>query len=180
MNEIWMPIPGYCDRYEASSLGRLRSKEHVRVRESRGGRLYSSTYPAKILKLKITKENRKSVCLYVDGVKIHCAVHRLILLAFKGPCPEGLEACHNNGDSLANDIDNLRWDTRASNCEDRKIHGVNPVGERHGNAKLDWEKVALIRAEPTYNREIAKKYGIEVSVGYKIRRGVAWKHVQSP
>lgn len=53
-------------------------------------------------------------------------VHLLVLEAFVGPCPPGLEGCHTNGDGLDNKLTNLRWDTHAANMQDRLRHGRNP------------------------------------------------------
>src|SRR5262245_43976187 len=39
------------------------------------------------------------------------SVHRLILEAFVGPCPDGYVACHNDGTRSNNRPENLRWDT---------------------------------------------------------------------
>lgn len=52
-------------------------------------------------------------------------VHRLVLEAFVGPCPEGQEGCHNNGDVLNCRLTNLRWDTKSSNNLDRVKHGTH-------------------------------------------------------
>lgn len=51
-------------------------------------------------------------------------VHRLVLETFVGPRPEGMEACHNNGDPTDNRLGNLRWDTRSENVKDAVRHGV--------------------------------------------------------
>jgi hypothetical protein len=39
-------------------------------------------------------------------------VHRAVLMAFVGPCPEGHEARHLNGEPNDNRLSNLCWDTR--------------------------------------------------------------------
>lgn len=60
------------------------------------------------------------VSLYRRGQKrITRYVHRLVLLAFVGPCPDGMEACHGIGGSKDNRVDNLRWDTPSANVSDR-------------------------------------------------------------
>jgi len=50
-------------------------------------------------------------------------VHRLVLLAFVGAPPKGMEACHYDGDPQNNNLSNLRWDTAKENWVDRKRHG---------------------------------------------------------
>src|SRR5262245_38045005 len=49
---------------------------------------------------------------------------RLVLLAFVGPCPEGMECRHLDGNPQNNHVDNLRWGTSAENTEDQRRHGT--------------------------------------------------------
>lgn len=49
-------------------------------------------------------------------------VHRLVLLAFVGPCPEGMECRHLNGVRADCRLENLAWGTRDENVEDRRRH----------------------------------------------------------
>lgn len=53
--------------------------------------------------------------------RIHC----LMLTTFVGPRPDGMVACHNDGDRLNNDLSNLRWDTVQSNVADLMSHGTH-------------------------------------------------------
>lgn len=57
-------------------------------------------------------------------------IHRAVLLAWVGPCPDGMEGCHNDGNPENNSVDNLRWDTRSANQYDRWRHArvINPGG----------------------------------------------------
>jgi hypothetical protein len=50
-------------------------------------------------------------------------VHSLVMLAFVGPRPDGLEVCHNNGVASDNRLSNLRYDTRSENNVDSSKHG---------------------------------------------------------
>lgn len=59
-----------------------------------------------------------------DGRK-RFLVHVLVLENFLHKRPEGLVACHNNGDPADNRIENLRWDTVSSNVRDQVKHGVH-------------------------------------------------------
>ena len=52
--------------------------------------------------------------------KVTCRyVHRLVLEAFVGPCPPGLECLHRDHDTANNRLRNLRWGTRTENIEDK-------------------------------------------------------------
>jgi hypothetical protein len=55
-------------------------------------------------------------------------VHRLVLEAFVGPCPVGMEACHENDVKTDNRLSNLAWKTRSANLRDAVRNG------RHRNA----------------------------------------------
>lgn len=51
-------------------------------------------------------------------------LHDLVLAAFHGPKPKGLQACHNDGDKLNNHFSNLRYDTCQANIDDRERHRI--------------------------------------------------------
>lgn len=116
------------------------------------------------------------VSLYLDK-KITKRVNRLILEAFKGSCPKGLECCHNNGVRTDNRLKNLRWDTRSNNAKDAVKHGthVNNSGENCGTAKLTKQDVRLIRKlyeSKKFNQyQLANKFNVNQSnISYIIRR----------
>ena len=102
-------------------------------------------------------------------------LHRLILEAFVGPCPDGMEGCHNDDDKLNNRLSNLRWDTRFGNMADRVARDCCNRGEQNGMAKLSDSQRALIREEyavggVTYY-DLGRKYKVDHSAIYKIVRG---------
>lgn len=68
---------------------------------------------------------------WIDGKSQPWAVAHLVLLAFVGPRPCGLESCHKDGNHLNNTPGNLRWDTHQSNMKDRSRHGRS---SRHGSS----------------------------------------------
>jgi hypothetical protein len=120
------------------------------------------------------------VTLVRDGRKHTRRVSRLILTAFRGPCPEGMEACHNNGDRRDDRIDNLRWDTRESNYSDRERHGKTCRGSTSPLAKLN-EAIVLeidrLAIEGMSGAEIAVRFGVTRTLVNRILRGECWKHV---
>ena len=114
------------------------------------------------------------------------SVHRLILFAFVGPCPPGMECCHEDGNRLNNKPSNLRWDTHAANCKDRSKHGTQARGERIWKAKLTESQIRSMRSEfeskPNLPRMIryqlaGQKYGITSDAARHIIARRNWKHV---
>lgn len=80
----------------------------------------------RIFKPKIVTSGHVTARFKLDGKPVLRRVHRLVLEAFVGPCPPGMEGCHNNGDPTDNRLANLRWDTRRSNVLDSVRHGTHP------------------------------------------------------
>ncbi|MBA3484450.1 MAG: HNH endonuclease [Pirellulales bacterium] len=91
-------------------------------------------------------------------------VARLVLEAFVGPCPEGMESCHFPDSTSANcRLDNLRWGTSVENTDDQRKHCTLIGGEQHGMAKLTNPEVEQIRslAGTMPQREIGERFGIK-------------------
>ena len=121
MTEMWIPIRGLESAYEVSDRGRVKSKARG-VR--RGGGIWQK--PARILKPGSNLGGRLFVVLPdLSGGWKNAYIHRLVLDNFVGPCPEGMEACHSNGDYTDNRLENLRWDTKSSNMQDQIRHGTH-------------------------------------------------------
>lgn len=131
--EIWKDIPGYGNHYQASNLGNIRVKDRVVEKFSvLANKVVKQYYKARILTpSKSSKYGHVNVHLGFDKTKKNVAVHTLVLLAFVGPRPEGMECCHNNGIAYDNRLENLRWDTHLANNADRKAHGRYKVGPEH-------------------------------------------------
>lgn len=121
--EQWRPV-GSFPAYEVSNLGRVRSfarNRPMRGRQADGSRLLSPVPQP---------SGHLTVSLFRDGVARSRFVHRLVLEAFVGPCPDGLEACHGpDPDPTNNCLRNLRWDTRAENSADRVRQGTAQTSE---------------------------------------------------
>ncbi len=122
-----------------------------------------------------------AVCLGTgDSSTRRRLVHRLVLEAFVGQCPEGMEACHGNGIRTDNRLENLRWDTRLSNHADKRLHGTHPAGEQNPQATLTDDLVIEIKhriVNGEQSRKIAKDYGVDESTIGKIRTGEHWASV---
>lgn len=120
--EIWKPIPGYEGYYEVSDQGRVRSVDRI-INGEKWGTIYSRSFRGRVLLQGSDRYGYSKACLSKDGVTWNAGVHRLVLMAFVGPCPGGMEACHNNGDPTDNRLVNLRYDTKSENRRDIISHG---------------------------------------------------------
>lgn len=117
-SEEWRPVVGYDGYYEVSSQGRVRSLDRLVTFGTRQRQVIG-----RVLKPGKTIHGVYFVNLSVDGLKQLSRVHRMVLEAFVGPCPEGMEGCHYNDDKSDNRLVNLRWDTHSANMHDRTRNG---------------------------------------------------------
>ena len=165
--EEWRAIPGYEGLYEASTLGRIKALRRTRLN---GG-----TYAELIMSPGWITNGRFQVTLRDSkGAKKMHLVHRLILLSFVGPCPSGMECCHNDGNAGNNKLKNLRWDTKSENSRDIIRHG------RKANAKLSPEDVLRIREARLFGartQDLANCYGISQVNLLRAATGRGWKHI---
>jgi hypothetical protein len=121
------------------------------------------------------------VHFYKDGKRYPKFLHRLVLELFVGPCPEGMEACHMDGDRTNNRAENLRWDTRAGNHADKRIHGTLIQGSDVYGAKLHESVIPVIRRlleMGIYQWQVAQAFEVEPALVSQIATGKIWKHVQ--
>ena len=116
---VWAPIPGYEGLYEVSDQGVVRSRDRcVGARAGsfavrRGRTLRPVCKGGRYLAVSLTRE----------GGKRQVFVHDLVLLAFVGPKPKGLQACHHNDVKHDNTLGNLRYDTPKANVADAYRNG---------------------------------------------------------
>lgn len=110
----WRSVPGYEGYYEVSDQGDVR-----RIARSKGATV------GRILAHRVGTDGYPYVHLAKDAVHRNRAVHILVLEAFAGPRPPGMEACHNDGDKRNAALSNLRWGTPSENNFDIVRHGRN-------------------------------------------------------
>ena len=178
-NEIWKPIPGFGGHYEASSLGNVRSKDRIVVRKNpKTGKQTEFFYKAKMLSpCSSDKYGHQVVHISFDSKKKNVFVHTMILLAFVGERPDGMECCHINGEPTDNRPENLRWDTHYANNQDRKLHGMYVTGQNHPMATLSEKNILAIRSSGKSNKELRQIYPISNSQMHRILTRQSWKHL---
>jgi len=109
--------------------------------------------------------------------------HRLVLETFTGPCPSGMEGCHNDGNPKNLFRENLRWDTHKNNSKDMSKHGTQfyAIGSKSGRSKLNNWKVRIIKRllEDKFltPKEIAAIFNISLPTISNIKCKKRWCHI---
>lgn len=98
----WKQVPGF-ERYEVSDRGAVRRPGHRQGRS---------------LKPVAQHNGYLRVRLYKDLWPYNRFIHTLVLTAFVGPRPEGLQCRHLNDNKLDNRLLNLRWGSPKENTAD--------------------------------------------------------------
>ena len=178
--EHWLPVPGWEGLYEVSDLGRVRSLPRQTMTGIRGGRILKAAlggHPD-------IQPGYPVVGLCRNGRQSHRPVHRLVLEAFVGPRPDGMECLHGPGGTFDNRWpENIRWGTRLENKADELRDGTRNRGKRHGNAKLTEEIVILCRSRYTAGETmeaLAAEFGVSRTTVNDAIAGRAWSHVTWP
>lgn len=178
-DERWLPVVGYEGIYEVSDHGRVRSLDRT-IRHRNG---HVTRRRGRVLRLSSTVSGYPQAGLRSgdrDGQRL---VHRLVAEAFIGPCPEGMECRHLDGNRRNNSPSNLAWGTHAENVADQATHGTRRVGESVAQAKLTERDVRAIRqacADGEPQRSIARRYGVTQTLISRILLRKTWRHVEGP
>lgn len=158
---VMKPVPGYEGLYQVSRDGLVVGPKGIR-----------KSFP--------DKRGRHFVSLCQSGEQKMFAVHRLVLMAFVGPCPDGMECAHLNGNPSDNRLENLAWMTHRENESHKIIHGTINRGHRNGQARLTREQVISIRTRRSAGETFAaigEDFGIAESQIWQIVKGQSWANV---
>lgn len=121
------------------------------------------------------KDGYLRVNLYRDARLKQRGVHQLVLEAFVGPRPDGLQTLHADDVRSHNRLSNLAWGTPAQNMAERDARGRGPAGARNPRAKLTPEAVQAIRTDARIARLVAAEFGVDHSTVSDVRRGRTWR-----
>jgi hypothetical protein len=164
--EAWLPVIGYEDLYEVSSLGQVKS-----LRPYRGT-------PERILRPAPDSKGYRSVKLWRDKKVRTFRVHELVAAAFLGPRPDGMEVCHGPAGQADDSTGNLSYGTHHQNMgADRKRDGTDNGGSRNGQSKLSDEQVAEVRrrcSSGESQRSVAADFGVGQATVSNIMTGWTW------
>jgi hypothetical protein len=156
---MWKTIPTY-PNYEISDLGEVRRIGSI-----------------KLLKQETLKGNHpyQFIGLSAAGKQKKFSVHRLVLQAFVGPCPDGCECMHLDDNPKNNKLKNLKWGTVKENRST-----IKRKGEHGSNSKLTTEQVLIIRELVSYGNKqtlLAKDFNVtQAAISNMVTRRT-WSHI---
>lgn len=118
MSEQWAV---FRSGYQVSDLGRVRRNGRVLrpVRSSNGYRIFG---------------------LHFAGERKNILVHRAVAECFIGPCPEGMQVNHKDGDKLNNAATNLEYVTVSGNQIHALQHGLATVPTARASGDQHWTR----------------------------------------
>ena len=173
MPEVWCPIPCWEERYSVSDLGRVRSAD-MNVR-CRGGKI--ATRRGRVL-TPVQKQGRYWAVTLANGhTRRQYLLHELVLLAFIGPRPEGLQVRHLDDNRDNNTLSNLRYGTPKANGKDKMRNGKVARGEKHGMARLRPKDILAIRASKDNRSDLGAQYRVTPSHIWSIQSRRTWRHI---
>ncbi|MGB4655848.1 MAG: NUMOD4 motif-containing HNH endonuclease [Bacteroidales bacterium] len=171
-HEVWQDIPGYEDKYQASTCGRIRSLD----RFVRGVCHFTSKEFYRKIKGRVLRPGQYCESGHISVVLEKGTpgkpVHKLVARTSLGVCPENCEVLHGNGNPKDNRVENLRYGTRTENILD-----VYKDGGRW--RKLSIDDVETIRFAlycGFTGKELSEMYGVSQGTisKIKLRRTFAW------
>lgn len=115
-----------------------------------------------------------------DGKRV--TVHRRMCVAAHGPAPSPKhEAAHlcGKGNMACCNKNHLAWKTKTENERDKRLHGTDNAGSRHGMSTLTEENVLRIRSlQGTASAEsIGDLFGVGRRTVNRIHKRETWKHI---
>lgn len=176
------PIPGF-EVYEITEDGKIFSVPRI-LSDGR-------TWAGGLRKLCEDRNGYLYVDLYKDGQHFNKQVHRLVLETFVGPCPDGMECRHLNGNPSDNRLQNLSWGTKSENAVDAVRHGTSScwkrghrggAGEKNTQAKLsetDVRWIAFLSNGGVSGKELSEIFHVSRATVSNISNKRSWKYIWS-
>lgn len=176
--EIWKDVPGYEGKYQASTLGRVRSLDRETPFKN------SVTHrKGKVLKHG-SVGGYLNINLFDHALKCKSFLaHRVIAITFIPNDHSLKEVNHKDGDKKNNRVENLEWCTRSENIMHgyrTGLYGEHGKGENNKVSKLtnsDIYKIRAIGHSQPYVKTAAE-FGVANVVISRIVRRLAWAHIE--
>jgi hypothetical protein len=152
----WRDVPEWEDLYQISDLGKLRAKK---------SRIRGHYKAGDILNSRFSSDGYETVALCRGQTRKTAFVHHLVMFAFVGARPEGMDINHIDGVKANNCLSNLEYITHKENIYHAISIGVSfgVRGEENYGVKLSEQKVRDIRRRCAAGErycDLGKEYGV--------------------
>lgn len=179
MIEEWRDINGFEGKYQASSLGRIRSLKFTFIRSN--GRKYTQSERVKKLTLGLNGY------LFFTASGYPMTAHRAVALTFnKNKNKKNNFVDHLDENKLNNLPSNLEWVTSSENAK-RWFRNNPRLGEKSASSKLKRKQVISVKrmfsktkgmSVNKFTLSICKEYGVNRTTISDILKGRTWSHVR--
>lgn len=116
-----------------------------------------------------------------DKTQERIYVHRAIAEAFFGPCPDGMQCRHLDGNPRNNAVENLAWGTPEENHADKVAHGTVSFGEKNPHSKLTADDVLRMRRIRRQSgisyAAIAGLFNVSTMTAFRAVTGKSWRTI---
>lgn len=171
--EIWKEGLYWEGLYEVSNMGRVRNIQRW-VKSKGPGKKF---LPVVIRKPQLNRYGYPVVCLNGKPKAVLKSIHRMVVEAFIGPIPDGMQVNHKDGNKENNHLDNLEICTGSQNQLHRHRVLGQHRGEKHPRAVLTNKSVRQIIKmfdDGFSNREIGERFGVDRTTIGHIKKGKTW------
>ncbi len=171
-------FPGYCVGDDGSVWSCWRNGGNDRT-----GQVMTGTWKRLcgwVDKRRGKDDGYRKVGLMRNGRLFKRKTHQVVLEAFVGPCPEGMQCRHLDDNKSNVRLANLSWGTCQQNADDRIRNGLTPTGNRQGRAKLREEDIPSARKmldDGLSERKVASAFGVSKGAIRSMKIGKTWKCV---
>lgn len=194
--ETWKTIKGFDNMYEISDKGNVRS---WRTRKSGAKRTEPIPLAGGIYRTKNKKKLPYRYFLLTDNTGKRFAIKAavLVLTAFSGKRPKGLEASHKNGNCQDDSIKNLVWESKTNNFNRIKSHRKKRgsgtvksaeevkilIRERNVTSKrlstVDVKEIKFCLRQGISDKELAIQFNTTTINIYNIKTGFTFKNIKA-
>lgn len=161
--ERWIVVPDF-PGYRVSNMGRVQTRNRPGKRCRFVPPEWKLADTWRDMKGSRNPSGHRTVTLRYEGTVRKVYIHQLVLELFVGPCPDGLECCHEDDNPENNRLDNLRWDTHGGNMKDMFHNGSRTFkGESNPQSKLTDAECEVIRQERAAGvplKIISERFGV--------------------
>lgn len=154
-------------------MGRVRNVQRWVKSKGPGKKLL----PVVVRKLQLNRYGYPVACLNGKAKPVLKSVHRMVVEAFIGPIPDGMQVNHKDGNKQNNHLDNLEVCTGSENQIHRHRVLGQHIGERHPLSRLkesDVHRIRLMIRNGIDDQKIANAHCVNRSTVRNIRIGKIW------